>query len=112
IAAYFPFKLPGVLVWAPPILAVTGLVAGFVPVRFFQLRVAQWNIPAGAADYILTHHLTGPIFNTYEQGGYLIWRVSPQTRVFIDGRSLSETVYRDYNQVLFNAGSVADRLTG
>jgi hypothetical protein len=52
------------------------------------------------------------MFNTYEQGGYLIWRTWPQERVFIDGRSLSETVYRDYNRILFNAGSAADQVTG
>ena len=32
--------------------------------------------------------------------------------MFIDGRSLSETVYRDYNQILFNAGSYADQVAG
>src|SRR4029077_4146611 len=48
----------------------------------------------------------------YEQGGYLIWRLWPQQRVFIDGRSLSETVYRDYNQILINAGSFADQVSG
>jgi hypothetical protein len=36
----------------------------------------------------------------------------PQERTFIDGRSLSETVYRDYNRILFNAGSYADQVAG
>ena len=88
------------------------VAAGFAQGRFLQLRVAAWTIPAGAADYLLEHHLTGPMFNTYEQGGYLIWRVWPQERMFIDGRSLSETVYRDYNRILFNAGSYADQVAG
>jgi hypothetical protein len=114
IAAYFPFcvKVPGGLAWAPPILAAAGVAAGFAQGRFLQLRVAEWTIPAGAANYLLEHHVTGPLFNTYEQGGYLIWRVWPQERVFIDGRSLSETVYRDYNQILFNRGSYADQVAG
>jgi hypothetical protein len=112
IAAYFPLRLPSFPAWTPPILASAAIVAGFAQGRFFQLRFAPWTVPAGAADYLLNHHLTGPIFNTYEQGGYLIWRASPETRVFIDGRSLSETVYRDYKQILFNTGSVADRITG
>jgi hypothetical protein len=100
------------LQWAPPILAAAALAVGFAEGRFPQLRVAAWTIPAGAADYLLEHHLTGPIFNTYEQGGYLIWRLWPRERVFIDGRSLSETVYRDYHQILFNAGSYADQVAG
>ena len=114
IAAYFPLrvKVPGGLAWVPPILAVAGVAAGFAQGRFLQLRVAAWTIPAGAADYLLEHHVSGPMFNTYEQGGYLIWRVWPQERVFIDGRSLSETVYRDYNRILFNAGSYGDQVAG
>jgi MFS family permease len=113
IAAYLPFrrKLPRAFAWAPPILAMAGVVAVFAQGRF-QLRVATWTIPAGAADYLLQHHVTGPVFNTYEQGGYLIWSVWPQQRVFIDGRSLSESVYRDYNQILFNTGSYADQVAG
>jgi hypothetical protein len=114
IAAYFPLrvKVPGGLAWVPPILAVAGVAAGFAQGRFLQLHVAAWTIPAGAADYLLEHHVSGPMFNTYEQGGYLIWRVWPQERVFIDGRSLSETVYRDYNRILFNAGSYGDQVAG
>ncbi len=114
IAAYFPlrFRVPGVLAWAPPILALAGIAAGFARGGFLQLRVAEWTIPTGAADYLLEHQVTGPVFNTYEHGGYLIWRLGPQARVFIDGRALSETVYGDYNRILFNPGSYADQVTG
>jgi hypothetical protein len=114
IAAYFPFHIraPAFLEWAPPILAAVAVLAGFAHGRFLQLRVANWSLPSGAADYLLEHHVTGPIFNTYEQGGYLIWRLWPEERVFIDGRSLSETVYRDYHQILYNPGSYADQVAG
>uniref|UniRef100_Q020I5 Glycosyltransferase RgtA/B/C/D-like domain-containing protein n=1 Tax=Solibacter usitatus (strain Ellin6076) TaxID=234267 RepID=Q020I5_SOLUE len=114
IAAYFPFRfpLPRVLAWAPALLLLPGFATGIAQGRFLQLRVAGWTVPAGAADYLAANHVTGPIFNTYEQGGYLIWRLGPQTRVFIDGRSLSETAYRDYNTILFNAGYPADQVTG
>ncbi len=114
IATYFPFrmKVPKHLAWVPPILAAAGAAAVFAQGRSPQLRVALWTIPSGAADYLLEHHVTGPIYNTYEQGGYLIWRVWPQERVFIDGRSLSDAVYRDYRQILYNAGSYADQVAG
>lgn len=113
IAAYFPlrFRVPGWLAWAPPVLAAAAVTAVLAEGRP-QLRVAEWPLPAGAADYLAAHPPAGPIFNTYEQGGYLIWRLAPGTRVFIDGRSLSETVYRDYQQILFNAGSASDQVTG
>jgi hypothetical protein len=95
------------------VVGVIGVV--FAQGRFLQLRqlrVAAWTIPAGAADYLLEHHVTGPMFNTYEQGGYLIWRLWPQERVFIDGRGLSETAFADYNRILFNAGSYSDQVAG
>jgi hypothetical protein len=96
IAAYLPLpaKVPAVLAWAS-----IGLAAIFA--RAPALGVATWTVPSGAADYLLEHHVSGPIFNTYEQGGYLMWRLWPQDQVFIDGRSLSEAVYRDYHQILF-----------
>jgi len=114
IAAYFPFrvKVRAGLAWAVPILAAAGVAVGLAQDRFPRLRVAAWTIPAGAAEYLVENHVIGPMFNTYEQGGYLIWRLWPQQRVFIDGRSLSETVYRDYHQILINAGSYADQVSG
>ena len=114
IAAYFPLRVvaPAGLAWAVPVLAAAGIVAGLALDGFPRLRVAAWTIPAGAAEYLIENHVTGPMFNTYEQGGYLIWRMWPQQQVFIDGRSLSESVYRDYNQILINAGSSADQVSG
>jgi hypothetical protein len=114
IAAYFPFRIPRarVLAWAVPLLLATGVLVGFWRGSFFQLRVADWTTPAGAADYLLANHVTGPLFNTYEQGGYLIWRLSPEQRVFIDGRALSESVNQDYREILDNRDSDADRVAG
>lgn len=41
--------------------------------------------PAGAVDYILAHNLHGNIYNSYNFGGYLIFRGLP---TFIDGRNV------------------------
>ncbi len=40
-------------------------------------------------------------FNSYNWGGYLIWRLYPQHRVFIDGRAdlYGDTLFRDYMAV-------------
>lgn len=65
------------------------------------LRLAEWQFPAGAADFVQTHHLRGRIFNNYEDGGYLIWCLWPNQRDFIDGRGLSEEVYSDYRRLLY-----------
>lgn len=114
IAAYFPYqlKLSRIFGWAMPILLVVAISLGVARGSYFQFRAATWTTPAVAADYLLANHLTGPLFNTYEQGGYLIWRLWPQSRVFIDGRALSDSLYKDYRQILNNDQSSADAVTG
>jgi hypothetical protein len=42
--------------------------------------------PVGAADFIQQHGLTGRIFHPQMFGDYLIWRLWPQQRSFVDGR--------------------------
>ena len=76
IAAYFPsrFAVPRVLLWAPPVLAALGLAVCVAQDRTPQMRVADWTLPSGAAEFLLVHHISGPMFNTYEQGGYLTWK--------------------------------------
>lgn len=44
------------------------------------------RFPVAAAEFILDEGLPGPIFNSYNFGGYLIWAV-PDLPVFIDGRT-------------------------
>lgn len=43
-------------------------------------------LPVGAADYLLEHQPEGPMFNSYNWGGYLMFRV-PEQPVFVDGRT-------------------------
>jgi len=114
IAIYFPFRfrLSRLFAWAAPVVLATAIVIGVVRGSFFQFRVATWTTPAGATSFLLTNHLAGPLFNTYEQGGFLIWSLWPHNRVFIDGRALSESLYKDYRQILNNDQSSADAMTG
>lgn len=62
---------------------------------FFSER--QWGVgfaaqrfPIAAVDFLQQARLSGPMFNSYNFGGYLLWAY-PQERVFIDGRAF--TVY-------------------
>ena len=43
--------------------------------------------PAGAAQFVLDSGLRGRMFNSYDFGGYLIYKLYPAQRVFIDGRA-------------------------
>lgn len=42
--------------------------------------------PAGSAEFILSRGFTGRMFNEFDQGGFLAWRLFPRQRVFIDSR--------------------------
>jgi hypothetical protein len=44
------------------------------------------RFPGQASSFIESHLLEGPLFNSYDWGGYLIWRL-PSLPVSIDGRS-------------------------
>jgi hypothetical protein len=104
IAAYLPWK------WNPPAwtpylaaaLLTLGLGAVVARGNAFQSRVAAWRVPEGASRFLMKHHITQPMFNSYEYGGYLLWRLWPQQRTFIDGRALSEAVFQDYARILYN----------
>jgi hypothetical protein len=55
-------------------------------VNTISLNVDQAT-PDAVAEFIETHDLPGPIRNSYEFGGYFIWRLYPKYRVFFDGRA-------------------------
>jgi hypothetical protein len=115
IATYFPWKrtlltmwkrtlltmwkrtLPAVAHYAAAAALACGTIWGIASGAFFQLHAAEWRYPDGAADFLRVHSIAARLFNTYEDGGYFIWRGLP---VFIDGRSLSENVFQDYRMVM------------
>lgn len=99
IAAYFPWKrrLPAAAHFAAILVLASATAWGAARGSFFQFRAAEWRYPAGAADFLKAHRISAPLFNTYEYGGYLIWKDLP---VFIDGRALSESVFQDYRTIL------------
>jgi hypothetical protein len=45
------------------------------------------SFPALAVDFLKAYPPAGPVFNHYDWGGYLIWRLYPSDKVFIDGRA-------------------------
>jgi hypothetical protein len=63
-----------------------------------QPQAETLNFPVGAVAFLQAHPLAGPIFNHYDWGGYLIWKLYPSTRVFIDGRAdvYGESLFRDF----------------
>ncbi len=44
------------------------------------------RLPVAAVDFLAATRPPGELFNTHAFGGYAIWRLYPDTQVFIDGR--------------------------
>jgi hypothetical protein len=72
-------------------LAWTGTLAfaTVVTVWFpFERGVGEASyFPDRICRYVAAHDVRGNMLNSYGFGGYLIWRLFPQRRVFIDGRN-------------------------
>jgi hypothetical protein len=60
----------------------------------------------------LQHHIQGKLFNTYAEGGYLIWRLWPKMKVFVDGRALNEGVAQDMQRIIMAADNTGGRNAG
>lgn len=43
-------------------------------------------MPDKIADFLKKHKLEGPMYNSYEIGGFLLWKLYPDYKVFIDPR--------------------------
>ena len=70
------------------VFAVGVLIAQSPWIRPTLYKVPLWDkqTPVGAAAYIHQRGLAGNIFHAQMFGDYLIWRLWPQQRSFIDGR--------------------------
>ncbi len=79
------------------LVCVAGAVR-IVSVVGSQPTAEQSKFPAAAVSYIAASRQSGTIFNSYVWGGYAIWRLYPQQKVYIDGRAdvYGDTFIEDY----------------
>lgn len=61
-------------------------VATQLPRSVNQAAIAE-TMPVGAVDFIQDHTPPGPLFNSYNWGGYVLWRLYPDYPSFVDGRT-------------------------
>lgn len=56
------------------------------------------SLPAGAVEWILEHRPAGPMFNSYNWGGYVLWALYPDYPSFVDGRTdlFDDETLREY----------------
>ena len=52
-----------------------------------RLEAERQILPVGAVDWIVAQQPDGQMFNSYNWGGYLLWRLWPQYPVYADGRT-------------------------
>jgi hypothetical protein len=79
----------GSVVIAVVVLVTTLTMASL---KFWQFLAHQESYvsmrnPIAAVDFLKQQQLPGPIYNRYGWGGYLIHRLYPEYRVYIDGRA-------------------------
>jgi len=77
-------------------LAALWIVASVLPAT--QQKAERERLPVAAVDWIESHRPAGLMFNSYNWGGYLIWRLWPDYKVYVDGRTdlYDDAFLRDY----------------
>jgi len=64
-------------------------------------RISGFSVPNGlerAVDFVKQNQIKGPMFNNFDIGGYLIWQLYPQERVFVDNRPEAYSV-KFFNEI-------------
>lgn len=90
-----------------PALAVLLIAFAFwqnIPLGIIPTK-NQYNpeiFPVQAVDWLKDHPQTGNMFNDFIWGGYILYRMWPEQRVFIDGQTdfYGEGLTREYEQVI------------
>lgn len=69
------------------ILLISAGLVGLFPSDKDLGQMVDKVYPRQAVEYLREHPVAGPMFNEYGWGGYLIWKLGPEHKVFIDGRA-------------------------
>ncbi|AGL62251.1 membrane protein of unknown function [Candidatus Saccharimonas aalborgensis] len=88
LAATLPKKITLVHQWLLPLtLSIGGMVLGACLLYDYQFLAhpEKTQYPEGVVEKLRQQPCEGRIFNSYNVGGYLIWKL-PDTEVYIDGR--------------------------
>ncbi|MDP1653400.1 MAG: hypothetical protein Q8L56_11840 [Rhodocyclaceae bacterium] len=78
--------------WILLVVAGLALALSYPAQRKKQEAAVANYMPVGAADFLAANHISGRMFNSYQYGGYLVFRLYPAQQVFIYGKSI---IYRD-----------------
>lgn len=99
-----PLRAASALIAVSVSLIFLGVFAarGFVPLRTAYL-------PAGAVDFIEKNNLPPQVMNPYEWGGYMMFRLYPEYKVFSDSRMLDYDAYGKYFDAMGGEAAALDK---
>lgn len=95
----------------PPMVRIAGWLTLSACAALFALRAAgesplaspaPFRLPEQSADRLARHQQTARVFCSVRYGGFLVWRLWPQMKPYIDGRLIlrSRAEFADYLAVL------------
>lgn len=81
-------------------------------IRSIPEPIAPFSFPVSSCKYLKSHSIPGNLFNADRHGGYLIWKLYPQKKVFIDTRLTlrSKAFFARYLSVLHNPKALFSEL--
>lgn len=65
-----------------------------------RLGIKEKEFPVQAVDFIEKVNIEGNMFNDFDWGSYIVWRLWPQRKVFILGTSIDEKLFLEYFSVV------------
>jgi hypothetical protein len=80
-------QLTGAAVYAAILIFIVVLPGSRLAEKLLQPRFNPNRFPVAAADFVLQTRPEGKLYASDQFGGYLIYRLYPQFKVFVDGRS-------------------------
>lgn len=88
------------------------LVLGFIQVTTNQQKSEAENFPNAAVNWIKENKPKGNLFNSYNWGGYIIWRLYPEYLVYIDGRAdlYGSEFVSNYTEIYFTKPGWEEKL--
>jgi hypothetical protein len=107
LAASVPIGKPRLYLWfiaLLPLFAVRSTLA-----TTWRPGAVYWRrFPVKACEFLQRTNIQGKLYNSYEFGGYIEWKLGPTTKVFSDGRYLFYPLLEQenrLNQTLFSLRS-------
>jgi len=98
-----PFRLANLLNWLILLLVAVAATLKLIYISDPALNadLATRGMPVEAAAFLAEQRPAGLLYNPYEWGGYLSWRLYPDYPIFVDGRTdlYSDDFFSDYLQL-------------